>query len=279
MRILILFFLLLSFEISFSQEVKFLEENTLESVKFAPVLVGTTKQWFLTDSNGVISFSKLSLPFEIHIKALGYEDKMVAISSNTTIYLKRTYQVLNDVVVKPKVTQSKKFETKNGKIFHGYTFNWKGSFKGFGTIINFKDSINWLNKVIFSAKIEGDRKSKLVRFRLYKFTKDFNNIDNSKPFNKGYEEIYNYELKNVFNDPDYKWVTFNLPPNIVLESGNYLISFELMPNNKDKLAVWYSNDHFIHSYYTSVKNYWVVEWFTSRERFYNMKVKVDYDTY
>lgn len=278
-KLLILFFFLLAFKIGNSQEVKFLEENTLESVKFAPVFVESTNQWYLTDSIGIINFPKLTLPFKINIKAMGYVEKEVEISSNKIIYLERSVQALNDVFVKSNSFYSKKWETKNGKLFHGYTFSWKGNFMGFGTIVNFKDSLNWLNKVTFSAQIDGVRNSKLVRFRLYKFTEDINKKDPFKPFNNGYEEIYSHELKNIFSNPKYKWITFDLPVGITLETGNYLISFELIPNSNDKLKVWYSNDKFIHSYYNRKENYWVKEEFKiSSGRFYNMKVKLEYDT-
>lgn len=278
MRVLILFFLLVIFKVSFSQEVKFVEENTLESVKFAPVCIKATKTWFLTDSNGFINFPKNVSPFVISIKAMGYEELEVEISKNTTIYLRRSYQVLNDIVVKPVDTKTNKIETNNGKLFHGYTFDWRKGFMGFGTIVNFKDDLNWLNKVTFSAQIGGDRNSKLARFRLYKFTIDINKLDPLKPINSGYEEIYSYELKTVFNNPKNKWITFNMPSNIVLGNGNYLVSFELIPNQKDNLKVWYSNDKFIHSYYNTVKNFWVIERFSPRPGFYNLKVKLDYDS-
>lgn len=278
MKLLILFFLLISFKISFSQNVKFVEENTLESVKYAPVFVKTSKQWYLTDSIGVINFPKSTSPMVISIKAMGYEEQEVKISSNRVIYLKRSFQVLNDVVVKPRRYLAKKFVTKNGKLFYGYTFNWTGNFIGFGTIVNFKDSLNWLNKITFSAQIDGDKNSKLVRFRLYRFTEDISEWNHSKPFNNGFEEIYNYQLKNIFSIPKSKWLTFNIPPGIILESGNYLISFEMIPNQKDKLKVWYSSDSFVHSYYNKKSNYWVKEIFGPKGGYYNMRVNIDYDT-
>ena len=278
MRILASVFLVVIFNVGFSQEVKFVEEQTLESVKFAPVFVESTNQWYLTDSIGIINFPKLALPFKINIKAMGYVEKEVEISSNKIIYLERSFQALNDVFVKSNSFYSKKWETKNGKLFHGYTFNLKGNFMGFGTIVNFKDSLNWLNKVTFSAQIDGVRNSKLARFRLYKFTIDINKLDPLKPINSGYEEIYSYELKTVFNNPKNKWITFNMPSNIVLENGNYLVSFELIPNQKDNLKVWYSNDKFIHSYYNTVKNFWVIERYSPKPGFYNLKVKLEFDS-
>lgn len=278
MRIFALSFILLWCKISFSQQIKFVEENTLESVKFAPVFVESTNQWYLTDSVGVIIFPKGSSPFKINIKAMGYEEQEIEISANKTIYLRRNFQILNDVIVRPRTYVTKKIKTKNGHLFNGYTFNWTGSFMGFGTIVNFKDSLNWLNKITFSAQIDGDKNSKLVRFRLYKFIEDISKWDPLKPFNSGYEEMYNYELKNVFNHPNNKWITFNIPPGIVLENGKYLISFQLIPNQKDKLKVWYSNDKFIHSYYSKTKNFWVVERYSPRPGFYNLKVELDYDT-
>lgn len=278
MKFFKLFFLLICFKISFSQEIKFVEENTLESVKFAPVFVEATNRWFLTDSLGIINFQKQSLPFNIHIKALGYKPKNVEISSDKIIYLEKSFQALNEVIVKSNGFHPNKWESKNGKLFYGYSFNWTGDFIGFGTIVNFKDSLNWLNKVTFSAQIDGDINSKLVRFRLYKFTHDITKWNPLIPFNNGYVEIYNYELKSVFSNPRYKWITFNLPSNIILEAGNYLIAFELMPNLKDKLKVWYSNDKFIHSYYNKTKGFWVVERYSPNSGYFNLKVKLEYDT-
>jgi hypothetical protein len=272
-------FIFLNVKFSQAQQVKFLEENTLESIKFAPVYVIETKQWYFTDSLGIINFPKSSTPFTITIEAMGYEKLQIEISGNQTVYLKRNLQTLSEVIVRPKKYKPKFFETQNGRMNGGYYFEWKGSFRNFGTVVNFTDSLTWLNKVIFSANIKGNTNVKLVRFRLYKFKDD---ISKSGFFDRfptsAVDEIYSYELKSVFNIASSKWVTFSLPPNIVLEKGYYLVSFQLVPNGKSILHVKYSNDEFIHSYYNYNNKFWAFDRNKWDGRFYNLKVKIEYDT-
>jgi hypothetical protein len=266
---------------SYSQQVKFLEENTLESVKFAPVYVIETKQWYFTDSLGIINFQKSKIPFKISVEVMGYLKLETEISKNQTVYLKKNVQTLFEVVVRPIEYKSKLFETENGKMNGGYGFRMKNSVKNFGTVVNFTDSLSWLNKITFSAINRGNSKAKLARFRLYKFNNDvskwgfFTNFPSSELI-----EIYSYELKNVFNVADKKWVTFILPPDIVLDKGFYLVTFQIVPNGSDEiLHVKYSNDKFVHSYYNYFEDkFWGFDRYKLDGRYYNLKVKIEYDT-
>jgi hypothetical protein len=278
----VLFFIsIILFKFSQAQQVKFLEENTSESVKFAPVYVIETKQWYFTDSLGIINFQKSKIPFKISVEAMGYQKLETEISKNQTVYLKKTTQTLSEVIVRPKKYKPKLFETENGKMNGGYYFSRQKSLKSFGTIINFKDSLIWLNNITFSALIKGDLNAKLARFRLYKFSSDVNKwgFFTNFPSNE-IEEIYSYELKDVFNAVDKKWVTFILPPNIILEKGFYLVTFQLVPNGSDEiLHVKYSNDKFVHSFYNyNATKFWGFDRYKLDGKYYNLKVKIEYDT-
>jgi hypothetical protein len=274
-------FIFLNVKFSQAQQVKFLEENTLESVKFAPVYVIETKQWYFTDSLGIINFPKYGVPFKIIIEAMGYAKLETEISDNQIVYLKKSPQILSEVIVRPKKYKPKFFETENGKMNGGYYFSRQKTLKSFGTVVNFIDSLSWLNKITFSALNKGDLTAKLVRFRLYKFNSDvskwgfFTNFPSNELF-----EIYSYESKNVFNAVDKKWVTFNLPPNIVLEKGFYLVTFQIVPIGSDEiLHVKYSNDKFVHSYYNyNTTKFWGFDRYKVDGRYYNLKVNIEYDT-
>jgi hypothetical protein len=276
-----LFLLAVSINICYAQQVKFFEENTSESVKFAPVYVSTTKQWYFTDSLGIINFPSSTVPFNISIEAMSYQKLEIEISKNQTVYLKKNVQTLFEVIVRPIEYKSKLFETENGKMNGGYGFRMKNSVKNFGTVVNFTDSLSWLNKITFIAINRGNSKAKLARFRLYKFNNDvskwgfFTNFPSSELI-----EIYSYELKNVFNVADKKRVTFILPPDIVLDKGFYLVTFQIVPNGSDEiLHVKYSNDKFVHSYYNYFEDkFWGFDRYKLDGRYYNLKVKIEYDT-
>jgi hypothetical protein len=279
--VFILFILFINLKFSYSQEVKLIEENTSESVKFAPVYVVNTKQWYFTDSLGIINFPKPVIPFIISINAMGYQKLEIEISGNQAVYLKKSSQILSEVIVRPKKYKSKFFETENGRMNGGYYFSRQISLKNFGSIVQFRDSLNWLNKITFSAINKGNHDAKLVRFRLYKFKKDINNWGFFENFpSNEIDEIYSYELKNVFNSSENKWITFNLPPNIVLDQGYYLVTFQLIPNDsREILHVKYSNDKFVHSYYNYHNDkIWRFDRYKLDGRYYNLKVKIDYDT-
>jgi hypothetical protein len=276
----LLLFLLVNCKFSFAQQVKFLEENTLESVKFAPVYLIETKQWYFTDSLGIINFPISKTPFKISVEAMGYQKLETVIADSRTVYLKKTIQNLSEVIVRPKKYKSKFLETENGKMNGGYSFVLKGSLKNFGSVFQFTDSLSWLNKVTFSAINRGNPNAKLVRFRLYKFKADISKWGFFDRFTDNeINEVYSYELKNVFNNPENKWVSFDIPPNIVLEKGYYLVIFQLITNGTDKLSVKYSNDKFVHSYYNyNMDKFWRFDRYKLDGKYYNLKVKVEYDT-
>jgi hypothetical protein len=246
---------------------------------FSSVLDLNLNKWDITDSLGKIIYLNKSVPFELRIEAMGYLPKQITITKDTTIFLERLFNNLNEVVVKSKKLVNKNYISKNGSFKYTYNSIWSGKFHSYGSIVHFSDSLISLNQVQFSAFIKGNLSNRIVKLRIYKLEENIKDINALRLIDKDIKEIYSYELKDVFNSPDNKRVTFYVPPNILLNAGFYLISFQLFPNGQDKLSIKFSNDKFIHSFNNRKSNYWVFDCFEIGERYFNMKLKINYSVY
>lgn len=264
---------------SFSQTIFLKESGTNSIVPYGTVFNVNSKRWFISDSLGIVNIPKNFDEISLKINSTGYQVKNVTVFRDTTIFLDKVFFLLPDVIVSDKTPSYKAYTSNNKRIQESGSYRWNNEkFINFGSVISFNDSLSKLNKVTFSAKIEGNSNNKITRLKLFKLDKNLQSIQN-KSFNTGFIEIYSYELKNTFHVSNEKYLTFILPSNILIEKGTYLVCFQMIPNESDSIRLLGSTDKNAQSYYNFKNDFWIPYQSQYKKGFLNMKISVEYQSY
>ena len=118
--------------------------------------------------------------------------------------------------------------------------------------------------------------------RLYKIkeTANFNQNDYDGFLNQN-EEIYGYDLKNVYPENSRK-LSFKFPDGIVLNKGYYLFAIQISPsqNRSQKLIINFSSDKYLHSFnrnnssFLKTNRKWNHDF--DKNKYLNMRIKIEY---
>lgn len=276
------------FQYGFAQKIQLKEENTDHPISFASIFIEPSNQYFLTDSFGLLNLRKANHQ-TIYISALGYQNKSIELNNDTIIYLKKSLNLLPEVIVKSnqKTTKTKVYKSRNAiASFDSYVYSNLLNFTiEHADLVEFKDSIIILKNVSFDAKIYGNQNNQFVRLRLYKTIQPGNFDQNDyKGFLDQFEEIYDYDLKDIYPENSRK-LSFKFPDGIVLNKGYYLFALQISPsqNSSQKLIINFTSDKYLHSFdrnnssfYKNNSRKWVHEWHKQQDVYLNMNIKIDY---
>lgn len=264
----------------YGQKIQIREENSIKSISFVSAYNENSKEWYISDSLGKFSFN-FSKPALLTFDVIGFENKSIAIFNDTTIFLKQKSIQLAEVIVdsKHKNTQLRTSKSKNGLTsFYSYKYsNLLGLKKNIASLISLSDSLNKIEETYFDAKIYGNKNNQFARLKIYRVNYQGEiNSSNYKKALTNFEEIYSYELKDIYPNSNTIKLSFILPNNIILKNGNYLFSLEITPsqNPSQKLIVNFSKDKYIHTFFRMSKS-WSHDF--DDGKFLNMKIKVEYE--